>query len=258
MTDDALEDAFSNAPDSFFRVRATSEYRAIKSWVRNHLDLDHARILDFGCGKGIAAASLALRHPGSEVIGMDVIPCDQDFLSETLKVQVNRAVPNNLQWATTFPGQAPDYSGAFNLIYAWSVFEHMRKVDILPTLQKLHSMLLENGLLFIQIDPLYFSPRGSHLTRYFSTPWHHLLLSVDELQTRVLTADADEVAREEWTQFVELNRMTGRQILDCAKEAGLCPLREQFFQTDLEPPEELLSVYQRDALVTTGFMALFR
>jgi hypothetical protein len=119
------------------------------------------------------------------------------------------------------------------------------------------SSLQPEGLFFLQIDPLYFSPRGSHLYRFFKAPWHHLLLSIDELRESACAPANGEVGLREWQQFIELNRLTGRQIIEQAKAGGLQLLRAQFFSTELEPPPCLLDVYQSDALTTVGLYALF-
>ena len=123
--------------------------------------------------------------------------------------------------------------------------------------RNLKGRLAKNGLLFVQVNPLYFSPRGSHLYNYFKSPWHHLILSLDALREGVLSEQPTEREQREWAQFLELNRLTGRDIIGRATDAGLKLLREQHFTTDLLPPPRLTRIYDKDALVANEFIALF-
>jgi hypothetical protein len=45
-----IDKRFAAAPDRGFRARAVSDYGAIQRLVKSRVDLDVARILDFGCG----------------------------------------------------------------------------------------------------------------------------------------------------------------------------------------------------------------
>jgi SAM-dependent methyltransferase len=255
-----LEATFAAAPDAGFRGRVLSEYRTVRHWVKDRVDWDHARILDFGCGDGIAAASVALRHPMSRVEGFDILPVDTAGLARLFDRQTGQTLPPNLDFLSAFAEQTLDKAGdaaGYDLIYSWSVFEHIRQDQIVPACRAIKSALQPGGFFFLQIDPLYFSPRGSHLYRFFKEPWHHLTLSLDELREITCDPAHGEVGTREWQQFVELNRLTGRQIIDRAKAAGLHLLREQFFSTETEPPASLLDIYKADTLTTVGLYALF-
>lgn len=255
-TTEQLEAAFERATNPGFKARAISEYRQIRGWVGHRVDLDRAKILDFGCGQGIAAASFACRHPEASVVGLDIAPVAEPALNAMYQAQIGRDLPRNIRFATASPGHIPD-SGGYDLIYAWSVFVHVREDIILDLLKTLRSRLNKNGVLFIQANPLYFSPRGSHLYNYFKSPWHHLILSLDTLQEGVLSDHATDSAKREWAQFLELNRLTAKDILGRALEAGFKLVREQSFSTDIVPPPRLTRVYDKDVLMTTELLALF-
>jgi len=248
-----LEAAFAAAPDAGFRGRVLSEYRTIRHWVKDRIDWDRATILDFGCGAGIAAASIALRHPQSRISGFDVTPVDREALARLFDQQARQALPPNIEYLPEFSAAEP----AYDLIYAWSVFEHVRESDLISVCRGIKAALKPDGVFFMQIDPLYFSPRGSHLYRFFKTPWHHLTQSIDELRAVVCAPEAGAAGAREWQQFIELNRLTGRQIIDYAQQSGLRLIREQFFSTDLQPPGPLLDIYQSNVLTTVGLYALF-
>ncbi|CCD91737.1 conserved hypothetical protein [Bradyrhizobium sp. ORS 375] len=252
-----LEKMFEAANDAGFKGRAISEYKRIRGWVGDRINLDTARVLDFGCGQGIAAASFALRHPKAQVTGFDIEPVNQQQLANIYRAQSGLSLPPNISFTSAHPGEVPPGEQPFDLIYAWSVFEHVREDVMIDLFSSLKKRLAPNGLLFVQVNPLYFSPQGSHLYKYFKSPWHHLILSLDELREGVLSAEFQPTETREWRQFLELNRLTAQDIIGRAGAAGLKRLRDQFFQTDQIPPPRLARVYNPDVLRTTEFMALF-
>jgi SAM-dependent methyltransferase len=252
-----VEKAIQSAADDGFKVRATSEYNRIKGWVRGEIDLSTAQILDFGCGDGVPAASFALRHPGATVFATDVEAVSPATLERTLQRQVGMNMPKNLYLSTIRAGKLPD-QGDFDLINAWSVFEHVHEDWIEEILRELKKRLKRRGRLFLMSEPLYFSPRGSHLYRYFEAPWHHLLLSFDALRNAVISEQAGEREIREWQQFLELNRMTAQQLRELALGVGFSVAREQVFRTDLIPPVRLTQIYHLEVLLTTGVQIMFK
>jgi SAM-dependent methyltransferase len=231
-----LEAAFAAAPDAGFRGRVLSEYRTIKHWVKDRIDWDSAKILDFGCGGGIAAASVALRHPQAQVAGFDILPVDVVGLAKSFERQVGQALPSNLSFIPAFSEDDTGEAG-YDLVYSWSAFEHIRASQIAPACRRIKSSLKPTGL--------------------FKEPWHHLLLSIEELREGTCAPAEGELGAREWQQFVELNRLTGGQIIDHAQQGGLRLIREQFFSTDLKPPAPLLDIYSSEVLTTVGLYALF-
>ena len=251
------ESVFKDAPDQAFRVRVVSEYARIHNWLGREMDLNSARILDFGCGQGFAAASFALRHPGAEVVGFDVSSVDESYLAHMLESQLGVQKPLNLRFVSGIDGSLQDLP-KFDLVYSWSVFEHIREDQVNEAFSRLREQLDEHGKFFLQIDPLYFSPKGSHLYKYFSLPWHHLMLSLDQLHEVVFQLDADQSRQQrEWQQFVELNRLTATDFLGRAKFSGFNLKRNVLRKTELEPPKRLLRCYAEDALLTEELVALF-
>ena len=254
MLEAGLEDRFSRAPDPGFRARATSEYRRIFGWVRDLIDLNSATILDFGCGQGIAAASFALRHPNSRILAHDIAPISTTALSKVLRQQIDEDLPENIEFIQPTLLQP----GTVDLIYAWSVFEHVSREDIVATLRLLSGLLSQSGVMFIHCEPLYFSPAGSHLYKYFDAPWHHLLTSIETLRNTVISEQAKEREAREWQQFIALNRVTSHDIERYINEANLTIMRRQLFATEALPPDELRHVYNDAALSTTGVQFLLK
>jgi trans-aconitate methyltransferase len=252
----AVEAALKNARDTGFQAKAITEYRRVRAWIGNQIDLNNASILDFGCGEGVPAVSFALRHPNARVVGADIASMSVPSLARSYKTQVALDVPSNVVFQTLVDGKL-QYTDPFNLIYSWSTFEHIKPDWIEPTATHLRDTLEDKGLFFVQSSPLYFSPTGSHLYRYFSAPWHHLLMPLDEVRNGIISETAGDRELREWQQFLDLNRLTADQIISKIENSGFRVKRKQLFTSDVTPPDRLLEIYHRETLVTTGFQALF-
>jgi predicted SAM-dependent methyltransferase len=84
-------------------------------------------------------------------------------------------LPSNLYLHELASSEAPIINGKIDLIYSWSVFEHVRTKYILDILKKFKRNLRIGGLFYLQVNPPYHSARGAHLFGHVSTPWSHLL-----------------------------------------------------------------------------------
>ena len=248
---EVIEKQLAAAPDLGFRSRVMHEYGTIFRLVRKQVHLEQARVLDFGCGEGLAAASFALRHPQAEIYATDIVLPDRVRLEKRCAEQANLALPENLFLSGNPPGQLAKELAEMDLIYAWSVFEHVCFADLIQTMGLLKTRLRSGGVVVIQICPLFFSPRGSHLSRYDASPWAHLLTQHDRLKNLVLeSAWPEPTKRREWEQFESLNRATAEDIVQAAAEAGYTTLFEERLSTKETPPARLLRAYAREALVT--------
>jgi cyclopropane fatty-acyl-phospholipid synthase-like methyltransferase len=246
-----IDKRLAAAPDSGFQARAVHEYETIRLLVSSHVDLDAARILDFGCGVGIGAASFALRHPRATVFGTDVVQPDRERLRRECHKQTGLSLPENLSLFRSEAGTLPDEVCDMDLIYAWSVFEHVSFTQIRGTLRLIRGRLRANGIVLLQINPLYFSPMGSHLYRHDSTPWVHLLYQSDVLKDKVMRSAAPEGTKvRQWEQFEALNRATADDIKEAAQVAGFSLVFEERLRSAERPPPRLLRVYDREVLIT--------
>ena len=255
-TEKSLEKLLASASDAAFKARATSEYNRIRGWTKSEIDWTAPRILDFGCGSGIPATSFALRHPDAKVFGVDVNPISEAALAKSLKEQTGLSVPDNVSFSLIKNGELPN-EGDFDLIFAWSVFEHIHEEWMVDIFRDLKSRLKSNGKFFLMTEPLYYSPRGSHLYRYHKAPWHHLTLSLDKLRAGVISEKAEDTQLREWQQFLDLNRFTSHQLRDTAVRAGFELRREHIFTTEEVPPERLTRIYNPEVLTASGVQLLF-
>jgi SAM-dependent methyltransferase len=256
----SMNDLFARCSDPEFRARAVHEWGTIRRFVAGRIPWPTARILDFGCGRGIAAASIALRLPEATVFGCDIVPPNREVLEDLLREQIAAAIPRNLHVTSSEPGTLPDAIADLDLIYAWSVFEHVRFDRLVATLELLRERLRPRAFVFLQVNPLYFSPRGSHLYRFLPQPWSHLELQLDVMRAAV--ADAHDVSQQmrerEWEQFMTLNRATTDDLLSAAREADFQIVLHETLSTEVEPSVRLLQIYSREILTTEEVRILLR
>ncbi|MBA2237738.1 MAG: class I SAM-dependent methyltransferase [Lysobacter sp.] len=156
-------------------------------------------------------------------------------------------MPSNLDFHVLDGTSLPFADESMDLIYSWSVFEHIR-MDLFPTiLQDLRRVLKKDGHLFVQVDPLYFSPRGAHLYGIIDEPWVHLLDQHDVLVDRVMARGKHASAIR---QYETLNRITEPELAEKITSAGFRLLRRHRTDCGLTPPERLLRIYQPEVLTT--------
>ena len=261
--------------DEWFRAHFEYAADVVNHWVGGVLDMPKSRFLNFGCGDGITDLSLVLRYGATSIHGVDVRR-EYQKLPRIAREQLGmQRVPVALTFETIQSGDALAQAGVqYDGIMSWSTFEHVQRDQLATILADLYGCLRPGGYFFIQIEPLYFSPYGSHLRRYDDTPWHHLLASEDELWTVIENhqgpidpaevdfgfADfgVDGYKRFVFNEYKALNRLTADELVQFAKGAGFSVAREERRTVDLDVPEGLLSQYPRDWLVNNEIFLLLR
>lgn len=176
----------------------------------------------------------------------------------------NGLPPVNLR---TVDAQEPlPYSdGAFDAVFAWSVFEHVD--DVPRALREIHRVLRPGGAFFLIINPLYYSAHGGHLWNVLDEPWIHLRLDEQELFDRIRSATLGAGAEEGGTRIFQgqdpeafrkglfncvrsLNKITLGQLDDDLRTAGFSTVVRETKQTlPHQPPADLLERYSRDDLM---------
>ena len=120
--------------------------------------------------------------------------------------------------------------------------------------------LVDEGLLFVQVAPLYYSAEGSHLGRYGACSWEHLSLPINRLRALVFDNAAfgtDEKAID-WGCFETLNRITAEELVELVGKQGFEIVRTHKTYNSHEPPASLRSVFDGEVLKTEQIVALFR
>ncbi|MFN4120436.1 SAM-dependent methyltransferase [Acidovorax sp.] len=261
--------------DEWFRAHFEYAADVVNQWIGSVLDVRTARFLNFGCGDGITDLSLVLRYGATSIHGVD-IRREYTKLPRIAREQLGmRRIPSALTFETITPG-AP-LAGKRALvdgIMSWSTFEHVQRDQLAPILADLHSCLRPGGYFFIQIEPLFFSPFGSHLRRYDDVPWHHLLASEDELWSIIQNhhgpIDAAEVdfgfadfgvegyKRFVFKEYQALNRLTADELVEFAQNAGFAVARQERRHVDMPIPAALKSQFADEVLLTNEIFLLLQ
>lgn len=259
--------------DEWFRAHFFHAADLVAQWLGGALRLPGSRLLNFGCGDGITDLALVLRHGATAIHGVDVRR-EYAKLPRIAREQLGLArLPAALTFETIAPGAplAGRHAGVDGIV-SWSTFEHVARGQLLPILRDLHACLRPGGVFFLQIEPLFHSPWGSHLRRYDDVPWHHLLVSEDELW-RAMEAFEGELQPDEvdfgfadfgpdgyrrwvFSEYQALNRLTADELVALAMQAGFTVRRQERRQVALPIPGALLGRYPEELLRTNEILLL--
>ena len=259
--------------DEWFRAHFGYAADLVQGWLGSALDLRQARLLNFGCGDGITDLALVLRHGATRIHGID-IRREYAKLPRIAREQLGLArLPTALSFETIQPGAplAPRHAPVDGIL-SWSTFEHVAREQQLPILRDLHACLRPGGVFFLQIEPLFHSPWGSHLRRYIDTPWQHLRVP-EEALWRQIEAHQGPIAADEvdfgfadfgvegykrfvFREYQALNRLSADELVALAQQAGFALLRQERRQVELAIPETLLARYPEDWLRTNEILLL--
>jgi SAM-dependent methyltransferase len=229
----------------------------IREWVAEHRSLDGASILDFGCGEATTALGMSLRFRPRRVVGVDIM-ADPDRCLPAAREQLGlEALPPNLALHRVARGALHDPRDRFDLIYSWSVLEHVDRRLLPEVLHMLREALTPDGLLFVQVAPLYYSAEGSHLFERIPEPWGHLLNQHDVYYAKLAHAveDPDE-RRALWSTYRTLNKLTADELIQATRDAGLHLLRTYTTRDTYEVPPRLPEIFNEAVLCTNQVVLL--
>ncbi len=243
--------------DEAYRAKFVTVPHIISEWAADHGGLARREILDFGCGEGTSALGIALANKTSRVVGVDIMR-DIDRCLPLAREQLEvDALPENLRLYQVKPGALHTHRSRFDLIYSWSVFEHIDQSIFFDVLGLLYKALRPGGLLFVQIAPLYFSSEGSHLCQWVPEPWGHLTNQDNLYHAKLARACNDEIQLQSLlSMYTTLNRITASQLVSKIEFAGFEILREYRSHEPLTPSKELCEIYREDALLTNQVVIL--
>lgn len=124
-------------------------------------------VIDFGCGDGLQAVTIAARVPDCRVIGLDIQP---RFLEQARVRAARLGVSGRCRFAET-TGERAD------VIISIDAFEHFS--DPASILVVMSDLLKPDGELLVSFGPTWLHPYGGHLFSVF--PWAHLIFTESAL-----------------------------------------------------------------------------
>lgn len=247
--------------DEVIRTKFITLPETIAQWVGEHASLSDAEILDFGCGEGITALGLALQHGPSRVVGVDVMPAPERCLPKARAELGLSSLPDNLELHRVKPGNLHNAYDRFDIIYSWSVFEHVDTRIIDDVIELLYKSLKPGGVVFIQIAPLYYSAEGSHLYDYIKEPWGHLLHPSNVYYNKLVTAENsgnEDVIKWLMSTYTTLNRITVSELERRLENKYFEIIRKHTTRDQFEPPDSLTEIFNHDILTTKQVVLLLR
>ena len=215
MTDSLLLEGLNYAEQNFLDENA-DHLKVDKRLVRNLLDLDGKRIMDFGCGMG----GMTLWYASNwdcEVHGVDI---DGHHIEVANQIKQKHNV-TNVHFAKRNVIEDP-LDGKFEYVFLNDVVEHI-PLDILQNIfLQLEKVLAPGGRIFVSYPP-WKSPYASHLNHVIKIPWCQFLpkSTLDGLITKHNHPIVGELESDLREAYDGLNHMTHDKISKIVSQTNL-------------------------------------
>jgi SAM-dependent methyltransferase len=193
---------------------------------------------DIGSGDGITDLALTIKGRPAKFVGYDVRPTNVDALRRSAQVAgVAEGLPDELTFAESSIDALPSPDEYFDVLVSWSVFEHVS--EPVRMLSEIARALKPEGLLFLQIWPLYHSEHGGHLWPHYDEGFPHLLHSREEVEQHITGRRATDPTRDAVDEFRSLNRLTADQLQRALLHAGLMTVKLELLNEAVMIPPQL-------------------
>ena len=259
------------ASDPWFWSHYETVAQIVMSEVPRSCLMKGSKVLDFGCGDGAATLGVA-SHSEASVVGVDLMRSFAHLPALAEQNLGKKDLPSNLTFMQNQIDQPLAIADqSIDLVYSWSVLEHVSNVA--GVMAECARIIKPKGYLFIQIDPLFHSPFGSHLQRLIKQPWAHLLYEEDEYLRLVSEAKDDvpldqqdtlyrnnnfaDVKRYLIGEYQRLNRIEAKQLTEIVTSAGFDLISTKFIMAEgVEPSANLIEKYSLELLMTQQIVIL--
>ena len=138
------------------------------------IDLKGKVVADIGSGDGTIDLALAIKGRPETLTGYDIKQTDAAALLHAANVAgAADELPQNLAFVTSESERIPADNESFDVVVTWSVFEHV--ANPIAMFGEVQRILKPDGVLFLQIWPLYYSEHGGHLWPHYDEEFPHLV-----------------------------------------------------------------------------------
>jgi ubiquinone/menaquinone biosynthesis C-methylase UbiE len=204
------------------------------------IEVSGSEVLDLGCGDGIISLGLLRRAGAARVMGCDLFEVDRPFLAEKCIEHGEPPISESeaISFVVSDPTRLPFDDNSFDVVTAWSVFEHV--LDPRPLLREVVRVLRPEGVVFLQIWPLWNSEHGSHLWTWFDQPFQHLMLNKDEVREHLEEKIPDEdLASAMFDLYRSCNKISIDELQMAMIDAGLFLCKVDVVSSSFHVPRDL-------------------
>jgi SAM-dependent methyltransferase len=143
-------DAYANVNNAYYRTTGRDRAAEIAAYVRKHVDAPQPAVLEWGCGCARILRHLADELPGSPLTGSDYNPesiewCRRNIPS--IRFELNDLAP-----------PLPFEDGAFDFVFAGSVFTHLSEASQRPWFEELRRVTRSGGVILVSTHGNSYRP----------------------------------------------------------------------------------------------------
>jgi SAM-dependent methyltransferase len=238
------------------------------TWFAEHVDAAAQQVIDFLAGDGVDLAGKVVADIGSgdglidygvftkarpaKLVGYDIRPTDVQMLRRML-VAAGRdddSFPSAdvLSFAESQVDGIPAPDSYFDVVYTWSVFEHVDKP--IRMLSEIKRILKPTGFVFLQLWPFFGSRHGGHLWQNVDEQFAHLRHSPFEINDYLRGKAATDPSRSADDEFRSLNRITLDGLQRALMAAGLRVSKVELMSEAVHVPPDLAHLPLTDLTIS--------
>ena len=220
-------------------------------WFREHFEdaaqqvlsfldgpIEGKAVADVGCGDGITDLGLVLKGQPSSLVGFDLRQTDVEALRRAGSAAgVIEDLPPELSFASSEAQHVPAADDSFDVVVTWSVFEHVTQP--VTMLKEIERILKPEGVLFLQLWPLFYSEHGGHLWPHYENSFPHLLHNDADIRDHLRGRRGTDPDRDAVDEYDSLNRITLEQLHNALLVAGLVVTKLELLTQPFHIPREL-------------------
>jgi SAM-dependent methyltransferase len=201
------------------------------------ISLTGKRVADIGCGDGIIDLGVTMAAEPDRLVGFDLLTTDVDLLARRAKEHIGLdKLPENLFFATSEEVALPAEDASFDYVISWSAFEHI--ADPVGVLREVRRILVDDGVLFIQLWPFYHTAHGTHLVDWYPDGFAQFKHANADILRTVRAAGPPELAAEMLEVYRTLNGITADELQLALWRAGFRIVKVALAAESVHIPDE--------------------